>query len=62
MFEKLVLAATITFSLNLCLHLNGTGGQRAELEPPENTETEQTILVRLPNYNYLRLFERKDED
>lgn len=48
MFEKLVLAVTITFSLNLCLHVRDAGRQSAEVQPSNQTDVPPTILVRLP--------------
>ncbi|BAZ04401.1 hypothetical protein [Calothrix sp. NIES-3974] len=48
MFEKLVLAATITFSLNLCLHVRDTGKPSVEVQPSNQADTPPTILVRLP--------------
>lgn len=60
MFEKLVLAATITFSLNICLHIREPGGQSAEMQQPNNSDTSPAILVRLPKDQRPLPFEYKN--
>ncbi len=49
MFEKLLLAATITFSLNLCLHIREPDRANMDTSFQERTEATPTILVTIPN-------------
>jgi hypothetical protein len=48
MFEKLLLAATITFSLNLCLHIREPDRTNTDTTFRERTEAAPTILVTIP--------------
>jgi hypothetical protein len=48
MFEKLLLAATITFSLNLCLHIREPDRVNTDTSFEQRTEVAPTILVTIP--------------
>jgi hypothetical protein len=48
MLEKLLLAAAITFSLNLSLHIRGPSRTDAGTTLRQQTEVEQTFLVTIP--------------
>jgi hypothetical protein len=48
MFEKLLLAATITFSLNLCLHIREPDRANTDTNFQQRTEASPTILVTIP--------------
>jgi hypothetical protein len=48
MFEKLLLAITITFSLNLCLQVRQQDRTNTDTSVRQNTQTIQTILVSIP--------------
>jgi hypothetical protein len=49
MFEKLLLAATITFSLNLCLHIREPDRANTDTSFQQQTGSVPTILVTIPN-------------
>lgn len=48
MFEKLLLAVTITFSLNLCLHIREPDKTHTGAGLQQLTEASPTILVTIP--------------
>ncbi|MBW4558688.1 MAG: hypothetical protein KME59_22715 [Trichormus sp. ATA11-4-KO1] len=48
MFEKLLLAVTITFSLNLFLQVRVPHSTNTGIHDPQNTEPSITILVKKP--------------
>jgi hypothetical protein len=48
MFEKLLLAATITFSLNLCLHIREPDRANTDTSFQHRTEVAPTIVVTMP--------------